>query len=147
MNSPPDEDGWIVYSGPENHCFGCSPHNPRGLRMRFRAVGEHTIEAPYRAEKHLCGAPNVVHGGIQAVLLDEAMGIAAQTAYPDETAHLVTAQFRLEYKRPVATDVALIVRARWLRQEGRSDFITGEIEDEVGNVLTRADARWVRIDR
>ena len=141
-----DTDGWIVVDIPGNQCFGCGPDNPHGLRLRFRPVDAHTIEAPYCADEHLCGAPQIVHGGIQAVMLDEVMAMAVQTAYPDEHPTIVTADFRLEYKKPVPTGSEITIRARWERQDGRSHFVRGEIEDAEGQLLTRAEARWVDLD-
>jgi hypothetical protein len=35
----------------------------------------------YTAEEHLCGADGVVHGGIQATLLDEACGFSCRTVF------------------------------------------------------------------
>jgi hypothetical protein len=30
---------------PDSHCFGCSPHNPRGLQLAFEQVAGDAIEA------------------------------------------------------------------------------------------------------
>jgi uncharacterized protein (TIGR00369 family) len=57
-----------------NHCFGCGPKNPHGLRLRFEVDAE-TLTATAIAtltEMHE-GPPGYVHGGIIATLMDEAM--------------------------------------------------------------------------
>ena len=61
---------------PESGCFGCSPHNEHGMRLRFRRVGPGVVECHHLVAERHAGAPGVVHGGIQAVLLDEVMGVA-----------------------------------------------------------------------
>jgi len=129
----------IVNDGPEDRCFGCGHANPRGLRMVFRRTAE-GIECEYTAPDHLAGAPGVVHGGVQAALLDEVLGMAAHG--PEERLHLVTVDFRLRYRRPAATGAPLRVRGRLVRVEGRDRFLEGEILDGAGEVLTRAEARW-----
>ena len=74
--------------------------------------------------------------------------MAARVGSGDEAFDCVTAEFRLDYRRPVPSETGVRVRARLLRSEGRSYFVAGEIlgtrDDEI---LTRAEARWVRLRR
>ena len=135
----------IVNDGPEERCFGCGQQNPAGLRLRFRVKQGHEVEAEYLAPEHFCGAPGVVHGGIQAALLDEVLGMACHAAAPDEDLDVATVDFRLRYRRPTPAGVRLAVRGRLLRVEGRDYFVEGEIVSPDGEVLTRAEARWRRL--
>jgi uncharacterized protein (TIGR00369 family) len=89
----------------------------------------------------------VVHGGIQAALLDEVMGVAAHRSDPSRELDVVTADFRLRFQRPTPSGVPLRVRARIQRVEGRDYFLEGEIVGPDEEVLTRAEARWRRIER
>ncbi len=149
MRTSLDESGkpeLIVHDGPEDRCFGCGHSNPSGLRLVFRPTPD-GVEVDYTAEESLAGAPGVVHGGIQAALLDEALGMAIHVAQPESDADYVTADFQLSYRRPVPTQQPLVVRARWVRSEGRDTFVAGEIVSRDGEVLTRAEARWRRIAR
>jgi acyl-coenzyme A thioesterase PaaI-like protein len=57
-------------------CYGCGQKNAQGLRMRFTHLADGSAECIYTAEAHLAGAPGVIHGGVQATLLDEVMGHA-----------------------------------------------------------------------
>jgi acyl-coenzyme A thioesterase PaaI-like protein len=83
-----------------------------------------------------------VHGGIQAVLLDEVMGTTARIHAPTETTVTVTAEMQLKYRRPVPIAEPLLIRGRLLRAEGRDFFITAEILDGDDQVLTAAEARF-----
>jgi uncharacterized protein (TIGR00369 family) len=136
----------ILIDGPDNTCFGCSPFNERGLRMVWRRIGLGEVEAHYTVDDHWGGAPGIVHGGIQAALLDETMGVAIHHATgADEPMDVVTARFELDYRRPVPTGEAIVLWARRTRQEGRRHFVQGEIRDRTGEVLTSASALWIRI--
>ncbi len=52
------------------NCFGCSPDNEFGLRMHFRIEGDEVL-CDWEPENHLEGWVGVLHGGIQATLMDE----------------------------------------------------------------------------
>jgi uncharacterized protein (TIGR00369 family) len=130
----------------DNVCFACSPHNSQGLRLSFIRTGEHTVETHYAADSHLCGMQGVVHGGIQATLLDEVMGSAAQCGFEGkEAANLVTVEFQIRYRRPAPSRETLIVRGEFDRIEGRDVHVKGSIFDADGELLTSATARWRRI--
>jgi uncharacterized protein (TIGR00369 family) len=134
----------IVNDEPENRCFGCSPHNPRGLRLEFEEVGDEAIEASYEIGDELCGVDGVAHGGIQATLLDEVMGMAVRAA-AGAAAALVTAEFQLRYRKPVRTRTPLTLRANLMRAEPPSYWVEAGIFGADGELLTRAEARWRRI--
>ncbi len=137
----------ITLDDPDNHCFGCSPHNDRGLQLSFHSVDESTVWSEYTAEEYLGGAPGVIHGGIQAALLDETLGFAIENRYPDVDPWIVTVDFKLRYRRPVPTCERIIIHARFLRSEGKDFYVEGEIVNESGEVLTKAEARWREIDK
>lgn len=129
-------------------CYGCGQGNAQGLRMRFEHLADGSAECVYRAAEHLAGAPGVIHGGVQATLLDEVMGHAIHLAEPDpEGMDSVTVDFSLRYHRPAPVGEALTLRAKLLRAEGRDFFVAGEIVSPSGDVLTTAEARWRRVRR
>ncbi len=131
--------------GPDGTCFGCGHANERGLRMSFTRTGENRVECRYEAPEHLCGAPNVVHGGVQATLLDEVLGVAGHVAFEDEEVDIVTVDFELRYSRPVLAGVPIVVIGEFERREARDVYVRGEIRDAEGQVLTTARARWRQI--
>lgn len=127
-------------------CFGCGAENGRGLQLSFRRTGERAVECEYVAPEHYCGAPTVLHGGIQATILDEAMGKAAHLAFEDPDLRIVTADFTLRYRRPVPVGTPLVARAELVRIEGPNLFIRGALLDADGAELTLGEARWRLID-
>jgi uncharacterized protein (TIGR00369 family) len=89
---------------------------------------------------HLGGAPGVVHGGIQATLLDEVMCV---TAYAKAGTRVVTGELSVRYLRPAPTGRGLRVRARIAGRKGRSLLIEGAIEDAAsGELLARGHGRF-----
>lgn len=51
-------------------CFGCSPDNVHGLRMTFIEDGD-AVVCEWEPRDFMQGFFNVLHGGIQATLMDE----------------------------------------------------------------------------
>ncbi len=130
-----------------NQCFGCSPYNDRGLRLMFSQNDDGTIESRIEVPGHLVGPPGTVHGGIQAVLLDEVMGMAANISLETEATLAVTAELRLKYRRPVPVGQTLLVRGRLVRTADSSMFVSGEILGPEQDVLTEAEARFKAVER
>ena len=63
LNNP-----WINIPG--YNCFACAPSNPIGLKMKFFLDGEDVVSI-FPLQKNYQGWIDTLHGGIQAVLLDE----------------------------------------------------------------------------
>lgn len=144
----------LRFDFPGNMCFGCSPHNERGLQLTFTQVSRSGVAGRYTAPAHTCGAPGVVHGGVQATLLDEAIGFAVHAHHEstgelekDEAAwqKVVTVEFDLRYRRPVPTETEVGLRAEVVREHGRDYLAVAEIVGDDDEVLTSATAKWRRI--
>jgi acyl-coenzyme A thioesterase PaaI-like protein len=54
-------------------CFGCSPHNPSGLRLAFEPHPEGACSR-FRLDRAFESYPGIVHGGLIGVICDETMG-------------------------------------------------------------------------
>ncbi|GAA0986432.1 hypothetical protein GCM10009555_063870 [Acrocarpospora macrocephala] len=63
---------WI--SEPSFNCFGCSPHNPVGLKLRMQRLSNGDYAAETTFSECYASYPGIVHGGIVNVLVDEVMG-------------------------------------------------------------------------
>jgi acyl-coenzyme A thioesterase PaaI-like protein len=81
----------------DGRCFGCGPLNQEGLQMTFLAEGDVSVtefEVPARYQSW----KGVVHGGMVALMLDEAVGWAAwHKGHPGVTGKLEV-RFRLPLK-------------------------------------------------
>jgi len=129
---------------PSNKCFGCGGDNAGGMKLTFeqdnvrrRIVGRFVLGETYQ------GGGGFAHGGIIALLLDEAMGKVCRF----REVRAVTAELNVEYLKPVSVDKEIIVEGHEARQEGRNLFLVGEIRNEAGEVLARGQGRFVVISR
>ena len=90
------------------NCFGCSPDNPSGLKLSFVEEGEELVSV-WTPKNFLQGYHNVLHGGIQATLMDE---IASWLVYVKLDTSGVTSSMNVRYLKPVyVTDTWLTLRA------------------------------------
>lgn len=142
-----DDGDRMVFDDPANSCFGCSPHNARGLGLSFTNREDGGVETVYVAAADLCGMSGVVHGGVQATMMDEAMGFAAHAALESEELDIATIELSVRYHRPTPTGEPITLRARLVRSEGRDLWMEGEIRDASGRVCTEATSRWRRLAR
>ena len=79
------------------NCFGCSPTNPYGLKCKFVDEGEY-ITCHWVPSENYQGFFHVLHGGIQATLIDE---IASWAIFSHEKTAGVTTEMQVKYRRPV----------------------------------------------
>lgn len=129
---------------PENPCFGCGGANPRGMHLAFEQDdARQRIVGHFRLGEEFQGGSGFLHGGIIALLLDEAMGKASR--FHDAPA--VTAELRVEYKRPIRANSEIVVEGFVVRRDGRQLYHEGEIRNEAGELLARGEGRFVIIDR
>lgn len=127
-----------------DRCFGCGAANDDGLQLTFSQFADGTVETRHRTAPHHCGLDTIVHGGIQATILDEVMGVAAQLSLPADASDMacVTAEMNLQYRRPVPMTDEVVARAVIERTDGRDIYVSGAIIDEDGQALTAASSRW-----
>jgi uncharacterized protein (TIGR00369 family) len=91
------------------HCFGCSPTNESGLQLQFFEDGDF-LTATWEPKSFLQGYKNVLHGGIQATLLDE---ISTWTVFVKAKAGGVTSHMDIKYRKTVYTNEgSLFLKAR-----------------------------------
>ena len=129
---------------PENPCFACGGGNTRGMQLTFEQDDERQrIVGRFRLGEEYQGGAGFLHGGIIALLLDEAMGKATRF----HADHAVTAELRVEYKRPIRANTEIVVEGFVSRREGRQLYHEGEIRNEAGDLLARGEGRFVIIDR
>lgn len=129
---------------PTNKCFGCGGDNASGMKLTFeqdnvnrRIVGRFVLGERYQ------GGGGMAHGGIIAVLLDEAMGKVCR--FRDVRA--VTAELNVDYLKPVSVEKEIVVEGREVELKGRNLFMVGEIRSDNGEVLARGRGRFVVISR
>lgn len=134
----------LLKPNPTNYCFGCGGANERGMQLAFEQDDEaQRIRGRFRLSADYQGGAGFVHGGIIALLLDEAMAKVSRFAKD----HAVTAEMTVEYKKPVPVGEEIIVEGWEVAREGRVRNREGEIRNVSGVVLASGRGRFVEIDR
>lgn len=127
---------WLEHdSRHEYNCFGCSPFNEFGLQLEFWEDGDELI-AKWQPRKSLEGWMGVLHGGIQATLLDELAGwivmIKMKTAG-------VTAEMNVQYLKPLSLSKGEItVKGKLISVEKRLAKIECALFDKEGVEYAKA---------
>jgi len=91
------------------HCVACSPSNIEGLRLEFHPSVDGSVSACFNFGRRYESYRGILHGGILSTILDDSMTNCL-------FAHgcvAVTADFRVQFRHPVATDQQAVVRA-WI---------------------------------
>ncbi len=123
-----------------HYCFGCGELNPIGLHLRFERDGDEVV-ARYAPRPEDQGFPGMMHGGLVAVMLDEAMGWAM---YIDRV-FAVTARMETRYRSATGLDAPLEVRARITRRAGRRIEVEARLLDGMGVVLVESSGLFLRM--
>ena len=123
-----------------NNCFGCGGANESGMHLTFDLyVDEGKTRGKFVLGSRYGGGAGFAHGGIIALLLDEAMGKISKLT--EELA--VTAELSVEYRMPVPLTEEILVEGWQESEKGRNRFRIGEIKDAAGNLLARGRGRFV----
>jgi uncharacterized protein (TIGR00369 family) len=125
-------------------CFVCGRENPLGLHARWWSDPESgEARGALSIPEAFNGFPGVVHGGIVAALLDEAM-VRSALLDGDFDDLMVTARMEVSYLRPVPTGVPVVAAGRMARRRGRAATAEAELRLADGTVAARAEALLAR---
>jgi uncharacterized protein (TIGR00369 family) len=122
-------------------CYVCGKDNPGGLQVRFAVDhAARTITGRFTPRREHEGWEGIVHGGIIAALLDEAMvKLAAHLGEP-----AVSAEITVKFKAPAAPGEELTVTGKIVKEANR--LIEAEARVEKGMVtVAEAKGKLLRI--
>ena len=131
----------------DRHCFGCGERNPIGLRLKFEKIADGGVETVFTPGKDHQGYKDLLHGGLMALVLDEAMVNAVWlNATP-----AVSVEIRVRLRHAVQVGQPLRIRA-WIEPaagsasaQKRLVLTRGEARDQkTGRLVAEADAKCLR---
>ncbi len=142
-------------AAPDGVCYGCGGSNPHGLHIKSRwhddgvhVIAEHLPEAKY------CGWPDLVYGGLIAMLVDcHSNWTAMAYHYRQENRQVaslprincVTGNLGIKFIKPTPMGVPLVLKAKVEGEVGRKTRVICEVY--AGDVLTAVgDSTFVRVD-
>ncbi len=112
-------------------CFGCSPKNDIGLKLEFWDAGEEII-CYWKPQKQFEGYTEVVHGGIQATIMDE---IASWAVYTKCQTAGVTSNLNIKYRQPLKMEGnEIVIKAKIESQHKKLVNIKTTIENAEGKL-------------
>lgn len=121
------------------NCFACSPYNQGGLRLEFWEDGENIV-TKWNPDKKYEGWVGVLHGGIQATLLDEIGGWVVMLKLKTTG---VTSGMNVEYIKPVLVSKGeLTIKGRLIEQEGRTAKIACSLFNGEGVECAKAEVNY-----
>lgn len=111
-------------------CYGCGPNNPLGLKLKF-TWDEVTAKAEFVPGEYHQGWPGLVHGGIIATLLDEAMGYVTWF----KGLECVTARFEVRIRCTVPVGSPLVITGNLINESRRLLTVGAAVAYKDGKVV------------
>ncbi|MHC1707204.1 MAG: PaaI family thioesterase [Bacteroidales bacterium] len=125
------------------NCFGCCPTNPQGLQMEFQQQGDKVISY-WLPNDAFQGWNNVLHGGIQATLMDE---IGSWFAIVTGKTSGVTTNLNVKYRKPVPMNQGPIkLEASLKEMHARIMTVQVKLFDPSGKLCSEALASYYMFD-
>ena len=122
-------------------CFACGEKNALGLRMRFEPDEEPgVVRAGARIDSRFQGWQGMVHGGIIATLIDDAMAYACTISYGGPG---VMGRLDVRFRKPAVVGETAIVRAWVTRRRRDTLWVKAQVLSEAGLLLGTAEGTFV----
>ncbi|MGP3777257.1 PaaI family thioesterase [Halanaerobium saccharolyticum] len=124
-------------------CFACGEKNPISLRLKFEEIDENKVRAEFIPGENHQGYNGIIHGGLTATLLDEAMahviGFKGIKAF--------TAELNIRYRTAIEIGETLEIIGEYKRSKKSSiasvHYAQAEIFDQKGNLKAKAEAKFI----
>jgi len=123
----------------DGHCFACGKKNPGGLQLDFTSSNGKTA-AEFLPKKEHQGFKDLVHGGIIATILDEAMVKAVLST----GVQAVTAELTVRFRNPLLAGEGATVEAELNSPGGRVVETSARMIKRDGTVVAEARAKLLK---
>lgn len=121
------------------NCFGCSPYNDKGLHMQFKLDGEEVISI-WEPQSWFDGWEGIIHGGIQATLLDEIGGWFVVSVLGLSG---VTTKLNVKYLKPLESNKGNItIRAKLVSKRHQLANIEASIYNSNDELCAEGDLQY-----
>jgi uncharacterized protein (TIGR00369 family) len=124
----------------DGHCFICGEENPQGLKLSWTVQGKEAF-SEFIPEKVHQGWRGVVHGGILAAILDEAMTRLIWQL----RGSAVTAEMTVRYLAPAAVGEKLKIHGKIIDDSKRLVLAQAEIRRMDGTIVARAEGKTLAL--
>ncbi|UCD56974.1 MAG: PaaI family thioesterase [Candidatus Hydrogenedentota bacterium] len=100
------------------------------------------IEMTFKVRPEMANPTGLLHGGIQAAIIDDLIGMTSATL--GEEGFMLTIDLHVNFLGKVEVGQTVKGRARFIRSGKRIAHAVCEILDEHGNLVTRGDSNLVK---
>jgi acyl-coenzyme A thioesterase PaaI-like protein len=126
---------------PNSNCFGCSPSNANGLQLSFRRDIDE-VWADVELDERFESYPGVIHGGIVATVLDEAMGNVVRS---DDSSLSLTLSMRVRFSGLVKPRQSYRVVGRITSQKGIHFGVEARLLDSERRLVAAGEALFRKV--
>jgi acyl-coenzyme A thioesterase PaaI-like protein len=125
----------------DRRCFACGPDNAEGMQLAFE-YGENSARAVFQPKRRFAGWTTILHGGILATLLDEAMAHAAIAA----GVRAVTGRLEVRFRKAAPIDRPLITSGKIETRRGRLLNMSASVTGVDGTVYAQGQGQFLADD-
>jgi acyl-coenzyme A thioesterase PaaI-like protein len=100
------------------------------------------VETHFTPSAHHIGFEGIIHGGILATVLDEAMVWAATWK---GRRFCVCGELNIRFRKPAEPGKPLIIRASLESARGRMFQTAGQVIDQAGDVISTAEGKYLSL--
>lgn len=126
----------------DKYCFVCGKDNPIGIKLDYKIEGR-TFKAEWVPDKKLQGFSNIVHGGIVAALLDEAMvNLAFKIGL-----NAVSANLNINFRKPTIVGEKYILFGEIVEEHEKKVIAKAELKKEDGVLVAEGSGVLVKISK
>lgn len=122
-------------------CLVCGRANPHGLHLHLHVdPGSGEVHVPFTPAAAQMGFEGIIHGGILATVLDEAMVWAA--TWPNRR-FCVCGELTVRFRHSATIGMALTAVAKVAAVRSRLIETTGEMRDAEGRLIASGSGKYV----
>ena len=117
-------------------CYGCGQENPIGFHLRVHRDGDR-VWAEFTPGPYHTGWPDMVHGGVLCVLMDEVVSYLPYFRFPRRRA--VTGRMYARFRRPARTGEKLLITAQLTKERSRAVEVRATVSLADGSLVAESD--------
>lgn len=121
-------------------CIACGPRNPHGLHLSLFVDDDAAVRTEYTPQPEHIGFEGVLHGGVLATVVDEAMVWCATWS---GKRFCLCGELTVRYRTPAAVGRPLSVVARVQSGRPRLILTSAEMRNAAGALVAEATGKYV----
>lgn len=139
---------------PNNHCFGCGPHNQQGLQIKSYWTADGGTRCEFTPQPHHCAGPTrYLNGGVIATVIDchtictaiaDGYRQAGREVGSGEKIWFATGRLDVQYKAPAIIGKPVVLMANVVERGERKTLLHCTLSSG-GRLCATADVVAVRV--